>query len=86
MNTGTRTQVPETSRLGMSRILRLLPRSLCSSLVSVGLVDPLINDRTRQGQDIESDPLAQVLARFERHRSAVVGELRLQDLPRHHTA
>ena len=34
MNTGTRTQVPDTSRSGMPRILRLSLRSFCSSSVS----------------------------------------------------
>ncbi len=34
VNTGTRTQVPDTSRSGMSRILRLSLRSFCSSSVS----------------------------------------------------
>ena len=34
VNTGTRTQVPETRRSGMPRILRLSLRSFCSSSVS----------------------------------------------------
>ena len=34
MKTGTRTQVPETRRSGMPRILRLSLRSFCSSSVS----------------------------------------------------
>ncbi len=34
VKTGTRTQVPETSRSGISRILRLSLRSFCSSSVS----------------------------------------------------
>ena len=34
VNTGTRTQVPETSRSGISRIFRVSLRSFCSSSVS----------------------------------------------------
>ena len=35
LKTGTRTHVPETSRSGMPRILRLSLRSFCSSSVSL---------------------------------------------------
>ena len=60
MKTGTRTQVPETARSGMPRILRLSLRSFCSSSVSP---DPSSTSEPASGTTLKAIG-AHVLARL----------------------
>ena len=71
MKTGTRTQVPLTSRSGSSRILRLSLRSFFSSSVSS---ETVVDDRAGERHHVERDVLGELVRRGHRHGVPVVHE------------